>query len=575
MERLEVKSITRTDSADTQFLYDFGQNASGIVEIEVTGNKGDSVRLVPAELIDNQGRPLQGATGKPYYFTYILKGSGVEKWSPRFTYYGFRYVGVSGAVPDTSSLPGNKPGIKRMTLLHTRNSAPETGTFHTSDELFNRINQLIRWAIKSNLQSVVTDCPHREKLGWLEQTYLMGNSIQFNYDIRSLYKKQISDMMIAQTAEGLIPDIAPEYVPFEGGFRDTPEWGSAGIILPWLVYKWYGDTEEMKKAWPMMTRYVTYLKSKSVNHILDYGLGDWFDLGPGSPGYAQLTPVSLTATAIYYFDVSLMREMATILAMEKEALTYATWAEEIKTAFNTKFLDPETLVYSTGSQTAIAMPLVVGLVDEDKKEKIFSTLTESVRNSGNALTAGDVGFHFLVKALSDNGAGELLYDMNARDDVPGYGYQLKKGATALTESWPALERVSNNHLMLGHLMEWFYAGLAGIDQTTSSVAFKEIRLAPQMVSNIGEAGATFESPYGKILSDWKKNDKGYEWEISIPVNTSAQLWFPFREGDTLTESGKPVSGKWEERQEGEKLVISVGSGKYRFSVSPGRGYMKK
>jgi hypothetical protein len=303
-----------------------------------------------------------------------------------------------------------------------------------------------------------------------------------------------------------------------------------------------------------------------VNHILDYGLGDWFDLGPGSPGSAQLTPVSLTATAIYYYDVSLMREMATILAMEEEALTYADWAEDIKTAFNTKFLDPETLVYSTGSQTAIAMPLSVGLVEVDKSERVFQTLTESVRKSGNSLTAGDVGFHFLVKALSDGGAGELLYDMNARDDVPGYGYQLKKGATALTESWAALERVSNNHLMLGHLMEWFYAGLAGIDQTDSSVAFREIKIAPQMVSKIGEAGATFESPYGQISSHWKQDDKGYEWEITIPVNTSARLYFPFRVGDTLTESGRPLPGKWKSRQEMDKLVISVGSGKYRFSV---------
>jgi len=570
MERLNVKSITRTDSSETQYLYDFGQNASGIVELEVSGNKGDTVRLVPAELIDRTGKPNQKATGRPYSFTYILKGSGIERWSPRFTYYGFRYVGVSGAVPDTSSVSGNQPRIKRMTLLHTRNSAPETGTFQTSADLFNRINTLIRWAIKSNLQSVATDCPHREKLGWLEQTHLMGNGIHYNFDILPLYKKQVNDMMIAQTAEGLIPDIAPEYVPFAGGFRDSPEWGSAGVILPWMLYKWYGDTEAMKKAWPMMARYVAYLKSKSVNHILDYGLGDWFDLGPKSPGTAQLTPVSLTATAIYYYDVSLMQEMAAILGKEDEAKTYAAWADEIKAAFNAKFLDPESLVYSTGSQTAIAMPLSVGLVDQDKKDSVFRTLLSSVRNSGFALTAGDVGFHFLVKALSEGGAGELLYDMNARDDVPGYGYQLKKGATALTESWPALEQVSNNHLMLGHLMEWFYTGLAGIDQTNTSVAFREIKIAPQMVGKINEAGATFESPYGTISSHWKKDESGVDWEITIPVNTTAELWLSVGEGETVTESIKPLSGEWKKSQEGEKLVIKVGSGKYRFSVKSGK-----
>jgi hypothetical protein len=262
--------------------------------------------------------------------------------------------------------------------------------------------------------------------------------------------------------------------------------------------------------------------------------------------------------------------MAKILGKEKEAGMYAKWADDIKTAFNANFLHPETLVYSTGSQTAIAMPLVVGLAEEDKRERVFRTLAESVRNSKNALTAGDVGFHYLVKALTDNNAGELLYEMNARDDVPGYGFQLKKGATALTESWPALEEVSNNHLMLGHLMEWFYAGLAGIDQTDSSVAYRDIKIAPQMVSKIGEAGAVFESPYGKISSRWKKNDEGYEWEVTIPVNTNATLYFPFCEGDTLTESGRPFTGNWGARQEGDKRMIRVGSGSYRFSAIMGR-----
>jgi len=210
--------------------------------------------------------------------------------------------------------------------------------------------------------------------------------------------------------------------------------------------------------------------------------------------------------------------------------------------------------------------LVVGLVEDNKRETVFQTLIKSVIDSGKALTAGDVGFHYLVKALGDGGAGELLYDMNARDDLPGYGFQLKKGATTLTESWAALERVSNNHLMLGHLMEWLYAGLAGIDQTDSSVAFREIKIAPQMVTKIGEAGASFESPYGTISSHWRKNDKGYQLEITIPVNTSALVYLPSAEGDKLTESGKPMPLSWIVGKEQGKTIVRIGSGKFMFAL---------
>ncbi len=408
MERMDVKNIIQTDSLGKVFLYDFGQNASGIVEIKVKGNMGDTIRLVPAELIDVQKHAVQNATGKPYYLTYILDGKGTETWEPRFTYYGFRYIQVEGARPGNLKSESKLPEIKEMTFLHTRNSSPQMGDFHTSDTLFSRINQLIKWAVKSNIQSVVTDCPHREKLGWLEQTHLMGNSIHYNYDIYSLCKKQINDMKDAQFVNGMIPTTAPEYTRFQGGFLDTPEWGSAAVILPWLVYQWNGDPVPMEKAWSMMTRYLDYLKSKSQDHILDYGLGDWYDQGPNAPGFAQLTPVKLTATAIYYYDVRLMAQMAKVLGKEADSQRYSAWAEEIKAAFNREFLNPENNIYSSGSQTAIAMPLVVGLVDADKREAVFQTLVQSVNNSGKALTAGDVGFHYLVKALSDGGAGELL-----------------------------------------------------------------------------------------------------------------------------------------------------------------------
>jgi alpha-L-rhamnosidase len=555
--------------ADGKYLYDFGQNASGIVELKVKGKKGQVVRLVPAELITKDKEVNQNATGRWYYYSYTLKGDGIEVWHPQFTFYGFRYVQVEGAVPDTAKATDGLVQMLDLKFLHNCNSSPSNGTFQCSNELFNRIKPLIDWAIRSNLQSVLSDCPHREKLGWLEQSFLMGASVNYNYDIYNLYRKIIQDMMDAQTADGLIPDITPEYVHFEGGFRDSPEWGSASIILPYLLYKWYGDTKVMETAWPMMTKYVEYLSEKAQNNILSHGLGDWYDMGPQRPGFAQLTPTGITATSIYYYDLNLLSEMAGMLRKSTEKNRYSKWAEEVRTAFNAKFFNPATCIYSTGSQTAMSMPLCLGLVDTKYRAKVVANLVDSINKNGKALTAGDIGFHYLVEALTSNGQSELLYEMNNRDDVPGYGFQLKKGATALTESWQALEVVSNNHLMLGHVMEWFYNGIGGIRQDDNSVAFKNCVIKPSVVGNLTSAQTTFESPYGTIATDWKKDNTSFSLKVTIPCNTSAQVYVPVNKGQSVQEGTIPVTQVKDIqfiRNEVGYSVYQVGSGNYQFVV---------
>lgn len=431
----EVISVKKTEQPEPgKFLYDFGQNCSGIIELKVSGKKGSVIKLTPGELISKDKKINQRASGSPYYFSYTLKGDGVETWRPKFTYYGFRYVMVEGGVPASQKKDVDTPQIIDLKLLHTCNSAPKVGEFSCSNDLFNRIYTLIDWAVRSNLQSVTTDCPHREKLGWLEQTYLMGASMFYNYDLHALYKKAVRDMIDSQTADGLVPDIAPEYVPFEGGFRDSPEWGSAAVILPWMIWQWYGDRAVIEEAIPMMKKYVDYLGTKADHHILSHGLGDWFDYGPKRPGEAQLTPKALTATAIWYYDIILLSKMMDLTDHKEDAKKMNLLAAEVKKAFNDKFFNKQTKVYSTGSQTAMAMPLCVGLVDETDRKAVFSNLVDSISKSGKSLTAGDIGFHFLVKALEENGGSQLLFDMNFRNDVPGYGFQLKKGATALTST---------------------------------------------------------------------------------------------------------------------------------------------
>ncbi len=559
-EEIRIKKTEKPNPG--QYLIDFGQNCSGIIELKVSGKKGSVIKFTPGELITKDNQINQKASGGPYFYTYTLKGDGVETWRPRFTYYGFRYLMVEGAAPSSEKV-SDKPQFSDLKMLHTCNSAEKNGEFKSSNELFNQIYTLIDWAIRSNTQSVITDCPHREKLGWLEQTYLMGASMFYNYDYYSIYRKAIRDMIVDQTPEGLVPDIAPEYVPFQGGFRDSPEWGSAGVILPWMVWQWYGDLSVVEEALPMMTRYVNYLGTKAENHILSHGLGDWFDYGPNTPGEAQLTPNSLTATAIWYYDIVLLSKMMELTNHKEDAAQMNTLAAEVKKSFNSKFYNPNTKVYSTGSQTAMSMPLVVGLVDKENRKAVFKNLVDSITTSGKALTAGDIGFHFLVKALEEGGGSQLLFDMNFRNDVPGYGFQLKKGATALTESWPALEEVSNNHLMLGHLMEWFYTGLGGIKQGENSVGFKNIIIRPEIVGDLKWVKSSYLSPYGIIRSEWKKENNILEMKVQIPANTSAIVFLATSKEKSVRESGKqlPVF-----KTEDGQYFCKVGSGTYNFTM---------
>ena len=551
-----------------RWLYDFGQNASGVMEIAVQGRRGARVRLTPTELIHADGTPNQIASGEPHFYEYTLGSDAPETWHPRFTYYGFRYVMVEGAAPvEAAARTGAR--ILSMRLLHNRNAAPSVGTFQTSFALFNRIHRLIRYAIQSNLQSVVTDCPHREKLGWLEQTWLMGDAIHFNFDVAGLYAKTIDDMTAGQTADGLMPCIAPEYVEFEGGFRDSPEWGSALILVPWLLYRWYGERSGMQRAYPHMVRYVEYLERKSKDGLLCHGLGDWFDLGPGVPGEAQLTPVALTATAVWYRDVVLLATMAGMLGHMADARRFAAQARRIGTSFNRAFLDERTATYAGGSQTALSMPLVFGLVPARLRRAAQASLIRRIEADAYALTPGDVGFHFLVRALQEADRGDVLFRMNARDDVPGYGFQLRKGATALTESWAALESVSNNHMMLGHIMAWFYGGLAGIGQTGDSVAYREVSIVPQVVNGIDSVEASFESPYGRIGSSWRRVDDGVEFDVEVPVGATAQIALPAHAKAKVLEDGEAVEAVSEIRVRGTRngrFHTEAPSGRYAFKV---------
>ena len=567
MEMRAFRPVRVTEPRPGIRVFDLGQNFSGWPVLSVRGAAGSSVKMIPGELLDPQGFVSQRSSGGPSFFTYTLKSGAPETWHPRFTYYGFRYVQVeTRASPD-----GQPPAVLDLTAQFVYSSATPAGEFTSSNQLLNRIHDLIQFAIRSNLQSVLTDCPHREKLGWLEVAHLLGPSILFGYQAPALYAKILQDMSEAQTSEGLVPNIAPEYTVFQGQwamFRDSPEWGSASVVIPWLLHRWYGDTRVLREHYPMMKRYVDYLSSRAQGNIVSHGLGDWYDIGPRRPGVSQLTPAGVTATAIYYQDLRILTDTAALLGERGEAARYGLLSEAVRRSFNQRFYDQATGQYGGGSQTANAMPLVTGIAPPALRSAVLNKIVAEVRARANHTSAGDVGYRYVIRALTDGRRSDVVFDMATRTDAPSYGYQLEQGATSLTEAWDANPRASQNHCMLGHLEEWFYLGAAGIDQDSSGNAFEKIVIRPQPAGDLTWVKAHYDSIRGRIASEWKIENGVFLLWLQIPANTTARVFVP-GPATGVKESGTPAS-----RAEGVKLlgeedgstVLEVGSGEYRFSA---------
>jgi hypothetical protein len=546
-------------------VYDLGQNAALMPSLTVRGPAGSVVRVIPAELVDTNGFVDRGSCGhnRPAYWQYTLSSRGEEAWFPRFFYHGCRYLQVECMANDTNA----RPVIVSLVGRVVHSDSEPVGEFSCSNELFNRTHRLVRWAQLSNMMSVMTDCPHRERLGWLEEDHLNGPSLRYEFDLDQLFTKVMSDMGDSQTADGLVPDIAPEYTIFKGSFRDSPEWGSAFLLVPWQQYEFAGDLELLRRHYDGMKRYVTYLGSRATNHIVSYGLGDWYDIGPKPPGVAQLTPVALTATAFFYYDIHVLSRVADLLGMAEEAKQYGELADEIRAAFNREFFKAKNNSYATGSQCANAIALVMGLAPEANRAAVLEAIVQDVRKRGNALTAGDVGYRYLLRSLAEGGRSDVIFDMNNQSDRPGYGLQLKKGATSLTEAWDARRSSSQNHFMLGQIMEWFYHDLAGIQCDPTGPGFKKIFIKPAVVGDVKWVKARYNSIHGPIISEWTRDGSTFTLNVTIPANTSATLFVPSRSASEVTENSKAV-GRGEGvkflRQDNGCAALEIGSGQHRF-----------
>lgn len=556
MERYDVKTrhkltpdevekatkATKRTVDPSAILLDMGQNLAGFPEITVKGKRGQKITLVVSEAITDDNAANQRQTGRQHFYTYTLKGDKPETWHPRFSYYGFRYIQVEGAVLKGMKNPDKLPVIEKIQSCFIYNSAPEISEFECSSPVLTAAHRLIRNAVRSNMQSVFTDCPHREKLGWLEQVHLNGPGLLYNYDLTSYLPKVLRDVSDSRRADGMVPTVAPQYVVFEGPgmdvFAESPEWGATLLVSPWMYYITYGDDSLLREYYPDMRAYVDYLGTRAdEDGLIDFGLGDWYDYGDFRAGFSRNTPVGLVASAHYYMDLMHLVRTARLLGNTYDAERYSALADKMRDAFNARYLDNAKGTYGTGSQTSNALPLFLDMVPADKRQQVLGALVADIKAHGNRLTTGDVGNRYLFRTLADNGLDSLMWAMNDHYDVPGYGFQLQYGATTLTEQWDPRQGSSWNHFMMGQIDEWLFRSLAGIQYDEDQPGGRHLILRPQPVGDLTYVRGRTATLYGDVAVEWHRDGDSITLDIDIPANTSATLYLPGDSEGTKINSG--------------------------------------
>ncbi|WP_347303041.1 family 78 glycoside hydrolase catalytic domain [Croceibacterium sp. TMG7-5b_MA50] len=570
-------TIAVTEAKPGIFIYDLGQNFSGRPHIVVRGPAGMKVRFTPAEVLGPDGlvfqRSFNAGPGRWVTYEYTLAGSGEERFVPRFTYHGFRYIQVEGAIPTGGG--AEIPQVMTIQGEFLFSDLPRVGTFDCSKPLFNQIHSLIERAVVSNSFSILTDCPHREKLAWLEQTHLNAATIMYNRDSAALYEKLVDDINDTQRADGMVPGIAPEYVAFldaqgrDLDARNSPEWGAAVILASWAAYQSYGDPQPLATGYPAMRRYLDYLAGRAEGDLVDFGLGDWYDVGPGSLGASQLTNRALTGSATWYQALVTTARIAELFGNTADAQAFADQARRVLVAFNRRFFNSARNSYDRGSQTACAMPLALGMVPAGREPAVLDALVEAVRANANAVTAGDVGFHYVVRALAHYGRDDVLFDMMSVTESPSYGYQIARGATALTEAWDADPTKSNNHFMLGHGEGWLFGYLGGIQVDFSRRDAGAITIAPRPVGDVTSATASLRTIHGEVRSAWQRAGGLLTMDVLVPPGVEATVIVPTATPDAVREGGRRLRGAPGIRPvsaEAAGLRLVVGSGQYRFTA---------
>jgi alpha-L-rhamnosidase len=552
------------------FIFDMGQNMVGWCQLKVRGPAGTQVELRHAETLKPDGS-LYTANLRSARATdiYTLKGHGEEVWQPRFTLHGFRFVEMTG-------YPG-RPTLDSLTGCVVNDDLPVTGEFECSNPLLNKIYHNIVWGVRGNYHSIPTDCPQRdERQGWLGDRAEESRGETYFFDNEALYAKWLQDMADAQKTNGSIPDVCPSYWPL---YNDDVTWPSTSIIIPEMLRDQFGDEQIIARHYDSARMWIEHMMGFVTNGIIARDrYGDWC-VPPEDPTLIHskdpkrnTNPV-LLATPFFYHDLRLMENEARRLGKTDDANCFGKLADEIKVAFNEKFLNRDLGQYDNGTPTSCVLPLAFGLVPDDMRGKIFDHLVHKITDETHGhIGTGLVGGQFLMRVLTANGRLDLAYMIATQETYPSWGYMVEHGATTVWELWngdtanPAMN--SGNHVMLvGDLAIWLYEDLAGIKADPEQPGFKHIIMQPTPVGDLKFVRATHLSPYGWISSEWHWEGGQFDWQIKIPANTTATVYLPVQNVEAVTESGRPLAGangvKFLRVEDG-RVVVDVQSGAYHF-----------
>jgi alpha-L-rhamnosidase len=562
-----LKPVGLTNPEPGVWVFDMGQNMVGWTEIKVRAEEGTKITQRFAETLKEDGTLyLDNLRDARVTDTYIAKGHDVESYAPRFVYHGFRFVELTGypVTPELSMLEGSV----------VNDDLPLVGSFECSNKLINQIYKNAYWGIRGNYRSIPTDCPQRdERQGWLGDRAAGSKGETYVFGVHNLYRKWLVDVFDSQRETGSISDVNPAYWPL---YNDNVTWAGTPVILVKMLFDQYGDAEVIEKSYSSLKKWMDYMvQTYMVDDIMPRdNYGDWC-VPPIDPKVIhtknpdRLTDGDYIGTAYFCHMLELMEGFAALLGKADDESYFNELHSKMKAGFNKKFFNQETRIYSNNSATANILALAFNLVPEQYKEVVFNNLVEKIEVEHHShITTGLIGQQFFNRTLTDHGRADLAFTVNTQMDYPSYGYMIENGATTIWELWngntadPAMN--SGNHVMLlGDFLIWLYEDIAGISPDPQNPGFKHIIMKPTLIEGIDFVKATHKSPYGMIKSEWVKTPEDFDWQITIPANTTATIYIPVKEDPDILESGGAFAVKADKTHLGISEV-TLASGSYHF-----------
>jgi alpha-L-rhamnosidase len=564
-----VASVAPTELAQIDpgvWRFTFPTVKAGWVRLHVNGPRGTKVVLKYAErlhsdgTVNNRGDP--GITpGDIQVDTYILKGdAGGETWEPRFSFKSFAYVQVEG-------FPGT-PTLASLTMQVVHTDLANNGTFECSNAILNEIQAMVLRTTLSNFQSLPSDTPMYEKRGWLGDAQVMAATAIQNFDLDRFYVSRVQGIIDDQSANGSVSVLSPQMHAQPDKYQDNG-WSSALIIIPWQAYINYGDKNILVDDYPDMARYVNFATTQTVNGILTGSYGDWVP-PTGRPN----ADVKLVETAYLYRDATILENIAAIVGHSQDVQHWNDLASSTLKKFNDVFLNRDKGMYfnigeADYHQTANAIPLAFGMVPNELRVRVADNLAADVVARGDHLNTGILGTKELLEVLSNTGHPEIAFAVATQTTQPSWGYMLRRtgGRTGVWEVWNYEKIRSLDHMMYGTIGDWFYKNLAGIVPLTAG--YGEISIKPDFPAELAWVRAKRTVAAGEVIASWKRVGATYTLDVSVPVNSTAEVSVPVTSDQVVLEGAKSASsakGVAFVKSEDGRNVYRIGSGTYSFKT---------